>query len=209
MAENPPPAAAKGSRLYHHGDLRNALLAAALELITEKGPKGFSLTEAARRAGVSVAAPYRHFADREALLAAIALQGTQMLREQIEQAVTAPGLDLPGRFVAGAQAYVGFARRQRAYFLTMFGADVDKARYPEVLTAVQAALGVVAELLKEFPAGRLPPEKAAVAPAELWAISHGVASLLTDGAFEQVVKGLPAERLVEGLVRGYLVGSGL
>lgn len=200
-------APAQDKSRYHHGDLRNALIGASLLLIQERGPKGFSLTEAARRAGVSAAAPYRHFQDKDSLLAAIALQGTLLLAKQLKAAI-AQASENPGEgIVAGVEAYVHFARQQPAYFRCMFGADLDKAQYPELVTAVQSALALVAPLLDVLLGhSHDRPIPLPTIAAELWAIAHGVAALVVDGAFEQIVRDVAPEQLVRGLVLRYLQG---
>src|SRR6201989_619979 len=119
---------------YHHGDLKRALTEAALELVSEKGPKGFTLREVARRAGVSAAAPYRHFADKADLLAAVATQGFVQLHETLN-AVAAETTDLHARMVNMARAYVYWAVSHPDYYQAMFGAETDKSDHPELLTA--------------------------------------------------------------------------
>lgn len=115
-------------------DLRNALERAALELVAERGPQGFTLAEACRRAGVSVAAPYKHFADREALLAALALQS---YREQLRRyrAALATTVEPAEQLAAFAVAYVRFAGEERALFEIAFLAGLDKERHPELARA--------------------------------------------------------------------------
>lgn len=192
---------------YHHGDLRNALIDASLSLIQERGPKGFSLTEAARRAGVSVAAPYRHFQDKEALLAAIALQGTQLLSERMRAALTHETMDAALLIVAGAEAYVQFACEQPAYFRCMFGADLDKTKFPELVEAVQHALALSGPLLAALCAGQpYTMLQLQTISAELWAIVHGAAALVVDGAFAYIVKDVSSAELVRGAVLRYLQG---
>src|SRR5215470_12485268 len=108
--------AAKDSR-YHHGDLRSALVDAAIALIAERGVRGFSLAEASRRVGVTTAAPYRHFADREGLLAAVAVRALNVFAAML--AAVAPDTDPPARRLAAmAGAYVRFAAEQRPLFDT-------------------------------------------------------------------------------------------
>ena len=119
---------------YHHGDLKRALTEAALGLVSEKGPKGFTLREVARRAGVSAAAPYRHFADKADLLAAVATQGFVQLHETLS-AVAAEATDLNHRMVDMARAYVRWAVTHPDYYQAMFGAETDKSDHPELLTA--------------------------------------------------------------------------
>jgi AcrR family transcriptional regulator len=181
------PAAEDGGRQerrrerYHHGDLPAALVEAAVELIAERGVRGFSLAEASRRVGVSAAAPYRHFADREDLLAAVAIRGLQvfaaMVAAEAEDAEAAEH-----RLAAIARAYVRFAGEQRALFDTIFSAGIDKSRHPELERAwepVDAFVSVVQEICDGDAA-------AAEALGEaLEATAHGHAMLLIDGQYGQ------------------------
>ena len=174
------PTAPKGGR-YHHGDLRAALVDAAIGLITERGVRGFSLAGASRRVGVSAAAPYRHFADREELLAAVAVCGLQVFAAMV--ANEARDADAPEqRLAAMARAYVRFAAQQRPLFDTLFSAGIDKRRYPELERAwepVDAFLAVVQEICEG-------DKVAADALAEaLEATAHGHAALLIDGEYGQ------------------------
>jgi AcrR family transcriptional regulator len=123
----------------HHGDLRRALEQAALELVAEKGPGGFTLAGASRRAGVSVAAPYKHFADRDSLLAALVLTAYTEQRERYRTAMAARP-DPAGQLAAFAEAYVQFAADQRALFELTFAAGLDKSRYPELAEAGSSVL---------------------------------------------------------------------
>ncbi|MEU7767777.1 TetR/AcrR family transcriptional regulator [Nocardia sp. NPDC049190] len=118
----------------HHGDLRNALEQAALALVDEKGPHGFTLAEACRRAGVSVAAPYKHFADRDALLTSLALKGYEEQRRRYRGAVDAHTVPAD-QLAAFAAAYVRFAIEERALFDITFLAGLDKTRHPELARA--------------------------------------------------------------------------
>lgn len=121
----------------HHGDLRDALEEAALALVGERGPHGFTLAEACRRAGVSVAAPYKHFADREALLAALAMKGYEEQRRRYRTALAAH-TDPAEQVAAFAVAYVRFAAEERALFDITFMAGLDKSRHPELARAGSA-----------------------------------------------------------------------
>ncbi len=199
-----PTTKAKSKIRYHHGDLRNTLMGAALLLIDEKGPRGFSITEAARRAGVSIAAPYRHFADKEALLAAIALQGLERLMQDVFASVNST-LPIADIIPLAAQAYVRYARDHRAYFRAMFGAELDKSRFPELLTASQQGLQQAIDLLDYWRAHGGPNiSDSATIASELWAMTHGVAALMLDGVFNHTIAHVQPEQLVDGLVRRYL-----
>ncbi|MGV9457162.1 TetR/AcrR family transcriptional regulator [Streptomyces sp. NPDC003635] len=118
----------------HHGDLRNALEQAALSLVAERGPHGFTLAEACRRAGVSVAAPYKHFADRDALLASLALKSYQEQQRRYRAAL-ASSSDPVEQLAAFATAYVRFAAEERALFDIAFLAGLDTDRHPELAAA--------------------------------------------------------------------------
>src|SRR6202453_3717069 len=155
---------------YHHGDLRSALVDAAISVIAERGVRGFSLAEATRRLGVTTAAPYRHFADRDELLAAVAAPPLGR---------AADAADTPAqRLAAMAGAYVRFAVQQRPLFDTIFNSGLDKSRYPELQRAwepVDTLLTVVLEVCDGDAA-------AADALADaVEASAHGHAMLLIDG----------------------------
>ena len=169
------PASAKDGR-YHHGDLPSALVDAAIALIAERGVRGFSVAEASRRLGVSAAAPYRHFTDRDDLLAAVAVRGLQVFAAMI--AAEADGVQDPSqRLAAMARAYVRFAAQERPLFDTLFRAGIDKSRYPELQRAwepVDAFLAVVQEICGGDTVA------ADVLATALEATAHGYAMLLLD-----------------------------
>ncbi|HEY2504913.1 MAG TPA: TetR/AcrR family transcriptional regulator [Streptosporangiaceae bacterium] len=164
---------------YHHGDLPAALVDAAIEVIAQRGVRGFSVAEASRRVGVSAAAPYRHFSDREDLLAAVAIRGLRAFAAMVAaEAGDAPVAEQ--RLCGMARAYVRFAGEQRALFDTIFSAGIDKSRYPELERAwepIDAFLAVVRELCDG-------DGEAAGALAEaIEATAHGHAMLLIDGQY--------------------------
>jgi AcrR family transcriptional regulator len=166
---------------YHHGDLRAALLAAAIDLIAERGVRGFSLAEASRRVGVTAAAPYRHFADRDELLAAVAIRALHVFTTMIE-AEAGDGDSPEQRLAAMTRAYVRFAAEQRPLFETLFSAGLDKNRYPELRRAyepVDAFLSAVHEICEGDAAA------ADALAAVLEATAHGHAALLIDGEYGQ------------------------
>jgi AcrR family transcriptional regulator len=183
-----PAARRKGA--YHHGDLRNALLAAALRLVGTHGVEGFSLREAARAVGVSPAAAYRHFEDRSALLKALAHEGLAQLALEMEEAVaTAPGTPgSPERAAAeltriGA-AYVEFAVAHPARFRVMFGpwCDLADELAPELLPHGRDPLQLLVDTLDGMVrAGAITAEARQGAEISAWAAVHGVASLLVEG----------------------------
>jgi AcrR family transcriptional regulator len=169
---------AKGGR-YHHGDLQSALVDAAIGVIAERGVRGFSLAEASRRLGVTTAAPYRHFADRDELLAAVAARALGVFAAMLSAAAKAT--DTPAQRLASmAGAYVRFAAQQRPLFDALFNSGLDKSRYPDLQRAwepVDALLTVVLEVCEDDPG-------AADALADaVEASAHGHALLLIDGEY--------------------------
>src|SRR3982751_5319427 len=125
--------ASGGSRGYHHGNLKEALVRAALDLIKEKGPAGFTFAEAARWAGVSPAAPYRHFRDRDELLSSVALQGFERFAAMLTTAWN-EGRPTPRKaFEQLGNAYLAFARTEPAYYAAMFEGGIPLDKNPELL----------------------------------------------------------------------------
>ncbi len=141
----------------------------------------FTLRELARRAGVSHTAPYKHFADKSALLAEIAAQGYRRLREEVVIAISAPRLSPQSEIVEAARAYMRFARANGALYRLMFSADVDKTRHIELNAASAAMLQVLLDILErghaanQFRAARLRDQAAAC-----WGLVHGLTMLELD-----------------------------
>jgi AcrR family transcriptional regulator len=162
---------------YHHGDLRAALVRAALELLEEGGASDLSLRGVARRAGVAPSAPYRHYPDRDALLSAVAAVGYRELAEQLATAHPSPST--PDDLAAVAVAYVEFARRRPALFRVMFGSpcDRDSSERAAATAAISAYVGAIVE--RAFPQG----DKEALSTA-IWALVHGLAFLHLDGKLD-------------------------
>ena len=166
---------------YHHGDLPAALVDAAFELIGESGVHGFTVAEAARRTGVSISAPYRHFTDRDELLAACATAACEAVQGDFEAALAAH--DAPADQLAAAiAAYVRFAAERRPMFESIFGAGLDKSRYPRLEEAAAAALSAVsAPALELTPGGE--EGKAAILVQALTSLAQGHATMLLEGYF--------------------------
>jgi AcrR family transcriptional regulator len=169
---------AKGGR-YHHGDLRSALVDAAIGVIAERGVRGFSLAEVTRRLSVTTAAPYRHFTDRDDLLAAVAARAMGVFAAMLSDA--ADTADTPAqRLAVMAGAYVRFAAQQRPLFDTIYSTGLDKSRYPELQRAcepVDALLAVVHDVCDGDSAAANELADAIEATA------HGYAMLLIDGEY--------------------------
>ncbi len=201
----------EGPRGYHHGNLKEALLRAALELIAQKGPAGFTFAEAARWAGVSPAAPYRHFRDRDELLASVALRGFEKF-----EAVLARAWDdgRPEVFVALdrlGKAYLAFVRTEPAYYSAMFEAGIPLATNPELREAGERAFavlrGAAEKLCVQIPLRTRPP--ALMVALHIWAMSHGVASLFGRGDAARRTLPMSPEELLEAQVLVYLRGLGV
>ena len=159
---------------YHHGDLRRALVDAAVEIITDKGAEAFTLREAARRLGVNHRAAYRHFADKTSLLAAVAEQGFAALGEATRAEIAAAAATDPeARLLAMARAYVAWADRHPAHFRVMFGPRLNEDGPPAFEATMAEAYGVLEQeiraVLSEAPAD---------AVIAYWATLHGLASLV-------------------------------
>jgi AcrR family transcriptional regulator len=172
---------AKGGR-YHHGDLRSALVDAAIGVIAERGVRDFSMAEASRRLGVTTAAPYRHFADRDELLAAVAARALSVFAAMLSAAADA--VDTPaGRLAAMAGAYVRFAAQQRPLFDTLFNSGLDKSRHPELQRAWEPVDALLTAVVLEVCDGDSAAAEALSDAIE--ASAHGYAMLLTDGEYGQ------------------------
>lgn len=200
-----------GRRGYHHGNLREALVQAAMELIAEKGPAGFTFADAARWAGVSSAAPYRHFRDREALLADVARRGFEQFESELAVAWN-DGKPEPLAAVAKVgRAYLAFARSQPAYYGAMFSVGLDYEKHEELNHAADRAFAILrraAEAISlRVPVEARPP--ALMMSLHVWAMSHGIATLFIDSSASTRKLPMNAEDLLEAGVLIYLRGLGL
>ncbi|MEU4315971.1 TetR/AcrR family transcriptional regulator [Nocardia sp. NPDC024068] len=188
---------------YHHGALRDALLAASLRLIETEGIAAVSLRRVAREAGVSSGAPYHHFADRAALLADLATQGFRLLAGQLTAARTAA--DSPtAALTAMGHSYVRFAREQPGYFRLMFRPELSQPeKHPDTRAAGEAAFEVLADAVGDcVAAGELEPSRAQSVTLTVWALGHGMASLWLDGQLDKrgALLGTPASALVDSVL---------
>jgi len=201
----------RGRAGYHHGNLREALIEAALALIPENGPLGFTFAEAARQAGVSPAAPYRHFRDRDHLLADIAQQGFDRFADALTAAWNEGAPDPMTAFCSLGNAYLTFARTQPGYYAAMFEAGIALDATPELREAGDRAFAILrnaAEVtIARLPQGKRPP--ALMVALHVWSLSHGVASLF--GGRNAPVRATPMspEDLLEAGVLVYFQGLGL
>ncbi|MFD3483270.1 TetR/AcrR family transcriptional regulator [Streptomyces sp. NPDC058665] len=164
---------------HHHGDLRNALLRAALDLVGERGPHGFTLAEASRRAGVSVAAPYKHFADRETLLAELAAKGYREQRDRFAVAVGGSA-DPVEQLAAFASAYVRFAAEEPALFDITFNAGLDKSKFAGLAAAGDEVAGILLPVVRRLAPD---PDDAFDLLLRVAGAAHGLAVFLRQGLF--------------------------
>jgi AcrR family transcriptional regulator len=204
MSAFDPPPLAGARRGYHHGNLKDALVEAARTLVAESGPTGFTLAEAAKRAGVTPAAPYRHFNDRNALLVELARRGFDGFGRHLEEAWGEGKPDPAAALRRMGEAYLSFAKLEPGLYAAMFENARLLARPPlsassaaalEVLRrAAQAAL---AHFGAEGCDGRL-------LAAQIWAASHGVATLVQSGHFTGSAPGEEAKSVLETSVAAFV-----
>lgn len=197
-------------RGYHHGNLREALISAALSLISEKGPGGFTFAEAARAAGVSPAAPYRHFRDRDALLAEVAQRGFELFASALAAGWDDGRPDPRTAFERMGRAYLEFARREPSHFSAMFESGLSFADYPELKSAGDRAFAILRQacdvLVATLPTHRRPP--AMMMALHTWSLSHGIAALFARGDAARRPIPMPPEDLLEAAMLIYLDGLG-
>lgn len=168
---------------YHHGNLRQALVEATVRLIEESGPQAFTLAEAARLAGVSAAAPYRHFSGRDELLQEIARQGFEEFADRLEAAFDQGRPRALTAFLRMGQAYLTFAAERRGFYMAMFESGISIAGNAGLSLASERARGILvagaAALFAQMPPDRRPPP--GMIADHIWALSHGVVELFGRG----------------------------
>ncbi|WP_031499699.1 TetR/AcrR family transcriptional regulator [Bryobacter aggregatus] len=177
---------------YHHGDLRAALVTAAIRLVAEKGPRGFTAQDAAKLAGVVPSALYRHFADKEALLAAAAEEGFDQLRESIGKTKSLEELGL---------AYLQFAVQQRGHFEIMFLAGIEPSAFPTLGRSATAAFDAFAEAVRSASQAGVDLE---IRLAGLWSLFHGFSLLAHGGDLGRVGFRRSPEELLQAAIRRFL-----
>ncbi len=197
-------------RGYHHGNLRQALIDAALTLIAAHGPNGFTLSEAAKAADVTPAAVYRHFAGRDDLIAEVARQGYDIFAALMEFAYNNGKPSALAAFEATGRAYLAFARKYPGHYMAMFESGLSLNAHPELALVAQKARAVLEtaadQLSHHLPANKRPPSS--MFSAHIWALSHGVVELFMRGAPGAKSQFSP-EDLLEAGIGIYLRGLGL
>jgi AcrR family transcriptional regulator len=164
---------------YHHGDLKNALIEAAVEILAQEGVGGLSLRKVAGKAGVSHAAPYAHFADKQALIAAISTEGFRTVYDRIRSEIQRCQGDPLQQLVGTAWAYVQFAIDKPAHFKITFSGAVEKQKdYPSYVEISRESFGLVVQVVKDCQAAGIlkngPSDALAVS---VWSLVHGFVSL--------------------------------
>jgi AcrR family transcriptional regulator len=179
---------------YHHGNLRRALLDAALPLVEKEGPEALTLRAAARLAGVSQAAPYRHFADKRALLAAVAEEGFRAMTNEMRGAIVPYPDDPLRRFRALGLSYVSFAASHPSHFRVMFGREIaDKSASPSLSEAAAETFSLLVEAITECQrAGLVRPGDPRELALSAWSAVHGLSALLIDEQVQGGEKGVEA-----------------
>ena len=192
---------------YHHGNLREALIQAALVLMAERGLTGFAIAELARAVGVSPAAPYRHFRDRNAVVAEVARRGFEQLAAELEAAQSAAGASPVAPLERCAQAHLAFAKREPAVYSAMFDGGFPTKDHPEVLRSREAAFAVVRRAAQAAcDQGRGPRQPTALMVAlHVWSLVHGIAGLfLSHGSEARCWLPMAPEELLEAGLLVYL-----
>ncbi|NOX74166.1 MAG: TetR/AcrR family transcriptional regulator [Alphaproteobacteria bacterium] len=197
-------------RGYHHGNLKQALVDATLVLIEEKGPQGFTMAEAAKAAGVSPAAPYRHFTGKEDMIAEAAKQGFEIFADLMEFAYRKGAPSALASFEATGRAYLAFARKHPGHYIAMFESGLRINADPALALASERAMSVLSrattELMEHLPADKRPP--ATMVTQHIWAMSHGVVELFARGEPGGRAPFTP-EDLLESGIGVYLRGLGI
>lgn len=195
---------------YHHGNLKQALVEATITLIEDKGPTGFTMAEAAKQAGVSAAAPYRHFKGREDLIAEVALQGFGIFADLLEFALAKGGGSSVRGLESVGRAYLAFAQKYPGYYIAMFESGISINANPELALVANRAMNVLIQsaedLSKHMPRDKRPP--ASMVSHHIWALSHGVVELFARGEPGTRSPFSPEELLESGLGI-YLRGLGI
>ena len=181
----------KKPKAYHHGDLRNALIQAGLELLAEGGARELDLRKVARRAGVSHAAPYRHFADKQALIAAINEEGFQRLAERIQTTLREVPDDPFEQLLGIALAYVGFARVNPWLMREMFsGLTIERETFTDLQAASKKAYRIYVEVIRRGQeSGKMVDGDPTALAGVFWSVLHGLAMLIIENQMRPYADG--------------------
>lgn len=182
---------ATGKKSYHHGDLRTALIEAAVDVIEELGPKGLTIREVAKRAGVSHGAPYRHFADKDALVLAVVERGFSLLHSAMAEARANTGNTAIEQFAASGDAYFQFATEYPTYYRVMFSGDLISGSGDQAFghTSSEAFLDIQGYLKECQQVGLVRQEDELLQSIAIVSMIHGFVSLLNDNRIGHLVEG--------------------
>ena len=196
MSQAEKQTAVHAKKRFHHGDLREALIAASRELLIEHGPDGFTLADACRRAGVTTAAPYKHFRDKQEILEEIVLRGFAQLTAANAKAVAEGGAGTIAGITAMGISYLNFAVAQPAIFRLMFGHKSEIRKVKQVDESSNQCLKHVIEEVAAYSRKHGHTADAQQVAIRLWTFVHGAASLELDGDYERVAPGLDVRALI-------------
>lgn len=186
---------------YHHGDLRSQLIEATRVLVEEKGPDHFSVSEACRRAGVSTAAPYKHFKDKEEMLRAVAVAGMRRQRDQLLAELAGYPVGTLGRIVAMGRVYIRFAVNEPGVFRLMFGLSENHAEHSELIETGDNTYAVVQQEVARYHGSEEVTPQDAHQAFLLWSFVHGLSFLTIDGKLAEKKLSFDLEDVLEDIAR--------
>lgn len=192
---------------YHHGELREALIGATRQLVEERGAENFTLADACRVAGVTTAAPYRHFRGKQEILEEIASRGFDELRKRSMAMVVEKGEGTLEGIIAMGQAYVAFAVEETAVFRLMFGQEPSLKKAEHVLGTGHACFANLIDQIALYCKRNRVRGDAQEIALKLWTFVHGAASLLIDRDYEGVAPQIDVNQLIAGATPGLLAPS--
>jgi AcrR family transcriptional regulator len=196
MAHSKERTAVRPKKRFHHGDLREALIAATRELLIEHGPDGFTLADACRRAGVTTAAPYKHFRDKQEILEEIVLRGFAELTAANAKAVAEGGPGTIRGITAMGISYLDYAVGQPAVFRLMFGHKSELKKVKQVDESGRQCLKHVIDEVASYSRKHGHPADAEAIALRLWTFVHGASSLELDGDYQRVARGLDVRKMI-------------
>lgn len=189
---------------YHHGDLRAGLIEATRRLVEEKGPDGFSVSDACRLAGVSTAAPYKHFKNKTEMLVTMVLGRMEAHREQMQQAIADLPEGSPQRIQVLGQEYVSFALREPAVFRLKFGGFTDRLDDDRLRAAGEQTFGLVLQEVAQAIGAKGITDEVRKRGFMLWSFVHGLSFILADEALTDMGGPLDVDDLLEDIARRML-----
>lgn len=207
MAQTKERTAVHPKKRFHHGDLREALIAATRELLIEHGPDGFTLADACRRAGVTTAAPYKHFRDKQEILEEIVERGFAELTAANAKAVMEGGPGTIGGITAMGISYLNFAVGQPAVFRLMFGHKSELKKVKQVDESGRQCLKHVIDEVADYSRKHGHTADAEAIALRLWTFVHGASSLELDGDYARVARGLDVRKMIADVTSKLLAAT--